>query len=53
MTVGNVFFAVFSVVALFGAFVELLSKFVSVLPQIVIAGLIALAAGWIIHNVNI
>ncbi len=41
------------VVALFGAFVELLSKFVSVLPQIVVAGLIALAAGWIIHNVNI
>jgi hypothetical protein len=41
------------VVALFHAFVELLSKFVSVLPQIVIAGLIALAAGWVIHNVNI
>ena len=40
------------VVALFHAFVELLGKFVSVLPQIVIAGLIAFAAGWIIHNVN-
>jgi hypothetical protein len=41
------------VVALFHAFVELLGKFVSVLPQIVIAGLIALAAGWVIHNVNL
>lgn len=40
------------VVALFHAFVELLGKFVSVLPQIVIAGIIAFAAGWIIHNIN-
>jgi hypothetical protein len=40
------------VVALFHAFVELLSKFVSVLPQIVIAGLIAFGAGYVIQNVN-
>lgn len=38
--------------ALFKAFVALLLAFVSVLPQIVIAGLIAFAGGWIIHNVN-
>ena len=40
------------VVALFHAFVELLGKFVSVLPQIVIAGLIAFAAGYVIQHVN-
>ncbi len=40
------------VVALFHAFVELLSKFVSVLPQIVIAGLIAFGAGYVIQHVN-
>lgn len=40
------------VVALFHAFVELLSKFISVLPQVVIAGLIAFAAGYLIHHVN-
>jgi hypothetical protein len=33
-------------------FVSLLLAFVSVLPQIVIAGLIAFAGGWVIHNVN-
>jgi len=41
------------VVALFHAFVELLGKFVSVLPQIVIAGLIAFAAGYVIHNIQL
>ena len=40
------------VVALFHAFVELLGKFVSVLPQIVIAGLIAFAAGYVIQHIN-
>ncbi len=40
------------VVALFQAFVDLLGKFVSVLPQIVIAGLIAFAAGYIIQHIN-
>jgi hypothetical protein len=39
-------------VAVFGAFVSLLTAFVTVLPQIVIAGLIAFAGGWVIHNVN-
>ena len=49
----NAFMVLWSgVVALFHAFVELLSKFVSVLPQIVIAGLIAFAAGYVIHNIN-
>ena len=41
-----------AVEAVFKAFVTLLSAFVSVLPQIVIAGLIAFAGGWIIHSVN-
>jgi hypothetical protein len=41
------------VVALFHAFVELLGKFVSVLPQIVIAGLIAFAAGYVIQHINL
>jgi hypothetical protein len=36
----------------FKAFVGLLMAFVSVLPQIVIAGLIAFAGGWVIHNVK-
>jgi hypothetical protein len=40
------------VVSLFQAFVDLLGKFVAVLPQIVIAGLIAFAAGYIIQHVN-
>ena len=40
------------VVALFHAFVELLGKFVSVLPQIVIAGLIAFGAGYVIQHMN-
>jgi hypothetical protein len=40
------------VVSLFHAFVELLGKFVSVLPQIVIAGLIAFAAGYVIQHIN-
>ena len=40
------------VVALFHAFVELLGKFVSVLPQIVIAGLIAFAAGYVVQHIN-
>lgn len=40
------------VVSLFQAFVELLSKFVAVLPQIVLAGLIAFAAGYVIQHVN-
>jgi hypothetical protein len=39
-------------VAVFGAFVALLTAFVSVLPYIVVAGLIAFAGGWVIHNVN-
>ena len=39
--------------SLFKAFVGLLAAFVSILPQIVIAGLIALAGGWVIHNVNL
>ena len=39
-------------VAVFGAFVALLTAFVSVLPYIVAAGLIAFAGGWVIHNVN-
>src|SRR5262245_29687784 len=37
----------------FKAFVTLLSAFVSVLPYIVIAGLVAFAGGWLIHNVNL
>ena len=37
---------------MFSAFVALLSAFVSVLPYILAAGLIAFADGWIIHNVN-
>jgi hypothetical protein len=37
----------------FKAFVALLSAFVSVLPYILIAGLIAFAGGWVIHNVNL
>ena len=41
-----------AVVAVFGAFVSLLSAFVSVLPQIVIAGLIAFGAGYVIQHVN-
>ncbi|MFN3622918.1 MAG: hypothetical protein ACK4TP_02555 [Hyphomicrobium sp.] len=40
------------VVALFQAFVALLSTFVSVLPQIVIAGLIAFGAGYVIQHIN-
>lgn len=38
--------------SVFRAFVNLLLAFVSVLPQIVIAGLIAFAGGWVIHNVK-
>ncbi len=41
-----------AVESLFRAFVALLLAFISVLPQIVIAGLIAFAGGWIIHSVN-
>ncbi len=41
-----------AVESLFRAFVSLLLAFISVLPQIVIAGLIAFAGGWIIHSVN-
>lgn len=41
-----------AVEGLFKAFVSLLMAFVSVLPQIVIAGLVAFAGGWLIHNVN-
>jgi hypothetical protein len=37
----------------FKAFVALLSAFVSVLPYILIAGLIAFAGGWVINNVNL
>ena len=37
---------------MFAAFVALLSAFVSLLPYIVAAGLIAFAGGWVIHNVN-
>jgi hypothetical protein len=37
----------------FKAFVALLSAFVSVLPYILIAGLIAFVGGWIINNVNL
>jgi hypothetical protein len=36
----------------FAAFVALLSAFVSVLPYIIAARLIAFAGGWVIHNVN-
>ncbi len=36
----------------FRAFVALLSAFVSVLPYIVVSGLIAFAGGWIIKTVN-
>ena len=36
----------------FRAFVDLLLAFISVLPYIVAAGLIAFAGGWVIHNVN-
>ena len=39
-------------VSVFSAFVALLSAFVSVLPQIVIAGLIAFGAGYVIQHVN-
>jgi hypothetical protein len=41
-----------AVEALFKAFVALLLAFISVLPQVVIAGLIAFAGGWVIHHVN-
>jgi hypothetical protein len=41
-----------AVEAVFRAFIALLTALVSVLPQIVIAGLIAFAGGWIIHTVN-
>lgn len=41
-----------AVESLFRAFVSLLLAFISVLPQIVIAGLIAFAGGWIIHTIN-
>jgi hypothetical protein len=41
-----------AVESVFKAFVALLTAFISVLPQIVIAGLIAFAGGWIIHSVN-
>ena len=37
----------------FKAFVALLSAFVSVLPYILIAGVVAFAGGWVIHNVNL
>jgi len=33
-------------------FSKLLGKFVSVLPQIVIAGIIAFAAGYVIQHIN-
>ncbi len=36
----------------FRAFVELLVAFISVLPYILAAGVIAFAGGWVIHNVN-
>ena len=36
----------------FKSFVGLLSAFVSVLPQIVTAGLIAFAGAWVIQNIN-
>ncbi len=39
-------------VVVFTAFVALLTAFVSVLPQIVIAGLIAFGAGYVIQHVN-
>jgi hypothetical protein len=42
-----------AVESLFKAFVSLLMAFVSVLPQIIIAGLIAFAGGWVIHSVNL
>ena len=38
--------------AVFKSFVGLLSAFVSVLPQIVTAGLIAFAGGYVIQNIN-
>lgn len=34
------------------AFIGLLSVLVSILPHVLIAGLIAAAGGWLIHNVN-
>jgi len=34
------------------AFIGLLSVLVSMLPYILVAGLIAAAGGWVIHNVN-
>lgn len=37
---------------LFKAFVGLLAAFVSVLPHIVVAGVIAFAGGWAIQNLN-
>lgn len=39
--------------SVFKAFVSLLSAFVSVLPYILIAGVVAFAGGWVIHNVNL
>lgn len=40
------------VVALYHAFVELLGKFITVLPYIVLAGGIAFATGYVIRNVS-
>jgi hypothetical protein len=41
-----------AVESLFRAFISLLLAFISVLPQIVVAGLIAFAGGWIIRTIN-
>ncbi len=42
-----------AVQSVFHAFVALLTAFVAVLPQIVVAGLLAFAGGWVIQNVNL
>ncbi len=41
-----------SVVALFSAFVKLLTSLVQALPWILIAGAIAFAAGWVVKSLN-
>jgi len=41
-----------SVVALFSAFIKLLTSFVQALPWVLIAGLIAFAASWAITSLN-
>ena len=41
-----------SVVALFSAFIKLLTSFVQALPWVLIAGLIAFAASWAVKSLN-